>query len=194
MNAAYYRQETVHGYPLDEVVSALQKTIRRGMTDDACWFATEMNVSGFGAYAWRRLLVIVTEDIGLANPQLAAIVHSLYAMSEVLFKAARGRAEPGQKEKVLWNEENLLEAVWLLAESPKSRELVDMSAVITQRMQKGERLEVPSFALDQHTTRGRAMGRGIDHFNEAGDQLHPRKVIGGDVWGKAWEAERPHDK
>ena len=152
-----------------------------------------MNESGFGAYAWRRLFVIVTEDIGMANPQLAPIVHSLYAMSEVLFKAAKGRAEPGQKEKVRWNEENLLEAVWLMAESPKNRELVDMNAAITQHMSQGERLEVDDDYLDMHTARGRAMGRSLDHFNEVADRLDPEVEIDGNRWGKMWEQERPAD-
>ena len=191
--SAYYRMETVHGYPLDESASALQKAIRRGLKDEACWWGIELNESGLGAYAWRRLIVISTEDVGMANPSLAGLVYQLYAASEVLFKSAKARAG-ADKERVRWNEEHLLQAVWLLAESPKSRELCDMYATITLRMQRGERLEIADDYLDMHTSRGRAMGRNLEHFNVEGDRLHPHKVIDGDKWGAAWEAERDHDK
>ena len=192
--SAYHRMETVHGYPMDEAASALQKCVRRGLRDEACWWAIELNESGLGAYCWRRLLVISTEDIGMADPGLAGLVYQLYAASEVLMKNVRTRANGPEKEKVRWNEEHLLQAVWLLAESEKSRELCDMYATVSQRMKDGERLEVPDWALDMHVARGRAMRRGIDHFNAEGDRLHPHKVIDGDKWGAAWEAERDHDK
>ena len=191
---AYYRMETIHGYPLDEAISALQKSVRRGLRDEACSWAIELNESGLGAYCWRRLLVISTEDIGMANPALAGLVYQLYAASDVLMKNARTRATGPEKEKVRWNEEHLTMAVWLLAESEKSRELCDMYATITLRMKNGaEHLEIADDYLDQHTARGRAMGRGIDHFNAEGDKLHPHRIIDGDRWGAAWEAERPHD-
>ena len=70
--SAYHRMQTVHGYPMDEVRSALQKTVRRGLRDEAIWWAIEMNESGYGAYCWRTLMVITTEDIGMANPTLPA--------------------------------------------------------------------------------------------------------------------------
>ena len=108
---AYYRQETTHGYPLDEVVSALQKCIRRGLTDDAVWWAIELNESGYGAYAWRRLMVIVSEDIGLADHHAPVLVNALYQMSVELYKNARGRVSGPEKEKVRWNEESLTQAV-----------------------------------------------------------------------------------
>jgi replication-associated recombination protein RarA len=189
---AFRRLETVHGYPLDEVASSLQKLIRRGMSDEAIWMAIELNESGFGAYAWRRLLVIVSEDIGLADHHAPVLVNALYQMSVELYKAAKARTTGAeQKERVRWNEESLTHAIWYLARAQKSRELCDQYAAITLRMKKGERLEIPDFALDMHTARGRAMGRGIDHFNDEGDKLFPALEIEGDRWGKAWEAERP---
>jgi len=191
MSPTYHRLETVGGYPLDEVVSSLQKTIRRGMVDEAIWWAIEMNESGFGAYAWRRLMVIVSEDIGLADHHAPVLVNALYQMSVELYKNARGRTEREQKEKLRWNEESLTHAVWYLAKAEKSRELCDQYAVITQRQRQGERLVVPDFALDSHTSRGRAMGRGLDFFNAEGDKLFPEADIAGNPWGKAWEAERP---
>ena len=33
--------------------------------------------------------------------------------------------------------------------------------------------EIPDYALDMHTMKGKAMGRGLDHFREAGAKLAP---------------------
>jgi hypothetical protein len=46
-----------HGYPADEAFSAIQKCIRRGQSDEALFWTTEANVSGLGAWVWRRLFV-----------------------------------------------------------------------------------------------------------------------------------------
>jgi replication-associated recombination protein RarA len=190
--SAYYKMTTVHGYQLDEVVSSVQKLIRRGMADEAIWFAIEMNESGFGAYCWRRLLIIVSEDVGIGDPMAAPIVCSLWQMSIEIWK--HDKANAADKERVKWNGDALLEAVWYLAHAAKSREMVDAYAVIEQRVAKGERMTIPDFARDQHTASGRAMGRGIDHFNEEGDKLEPLAEIDGNKWCQAWEAERPTAK
>ncbi|WP_156438902.1 hypothetical protein [Bradyrhizobium valentinum] len=33
--------------------------------------------------------------------------------------------------------------------------------------------EIPDYALDQHTMKGKAMGRGLDHFRKEGAKLIP---------------------
>ena len=55
-----------NGIPGDELVSMLQKSIRRGMEDNALAAAYEMYVTSpqFLEKLWRRLLVISVEDIG----------------------------------------------------------------------------------------------------------------------------------
>jgi hypothetical protein len=53
---------TIRGYRQDEVVGALQKTIRRGLEDDALYWAVELHESGWGEHCWSRLFVIVCED------------------------------------------------------------------------------------------------------------------------------------
>ena len=54
-----YRPFTQNGYPLDEIISALQKDIRRGNEEQALYWCLEM-VPRFEAYLWRRLIVICT--------------------------------------------------------------------------------------------------------------------------------------
>src|SRR5271167_4664668 len=64
---------TQNGYDLSEVVSALQKEIRRGNEREAMFWAMEL-VPRYERYLWRRLLIIVHEDIGLANLEAVRMV------------------------------------------------------------------------------------------------------------------------
>ena len=50
-----YTVQTPNGHLLTEVVSALQKCIRRGQLDDALYFATQMYLAGYAEYAWKRM-------------------------------------------------------------------------------------------------------------------------------------------
>jgi replication-associated recombination protein RarA len=61
---------TKHGYRADEVISAFQKSIRRGEEEDAVFFAYEMLATSdeLAEKFWQRARVISVEDIGLADP------------------------------------------------------------------------------------------------------------------------------
>jgi hypothetical protein len=154
---------TEHGYRCDEVVSALQKTIRRGDSEGAVWWAHELNISGFGAWAWKRLLIITSEDVGLAVPEAPAIVNGLYQISQVLL-AHQKKPATGEKVQHPWLE--LLQATWFLARCPKNREVADLCGVLDFRFRRNDLRPVPDEALDMHTARGRAMGRGSVHFED----------------------------
>src|SRR6187200_1490436 len=52
--------------------SALQKSVRRGMTHCAIRFAIQLH-SIDEAYCWRRLAIIALEDIGFGDPLAAAV-------------------------------------------------------------------------------------------------------------------------
>src|SRR5919109_910858 len=69
---------TAHGYLLAEVVSALQKCVRRGEEENALYWAAEMDRSGFGNYCWKRLKVICSEDVGPAWPAGPAVINALF--------------------------------------------------------------------------------------------------------------------
>ena len=70
---------TKNGYAGDEVISALQKSIRRAKEEDACMFAYEMYISSpqLLEKMWRRLLTISVEDIGMGDPMAAVLVNNL---------------------------------------------------------------------------------------------------------------------
>ena len=62
---------TLHGFAADQVISALQKEIRRGHTENAVLLAYDMarTSPALEDYLWQRLLVIAVEDIGFGEPQ-----------------------------------------------------------------------------------------------------------------------------
>ena len=61
------RSHTRHFYPVDEVMSALQKAVRRGLVEEAVFWARELNCSGLSRVLADRLLVLSVEDIGIAS-------------------------------------------------------------------------------------------------------------------------------
>ena len=57
--------------------------------------------------------------------------------------------------------------------SPKSRIADNLLSVVYNDK---ERLEIPDYALDKHTVRGKKMGRGWEHFFTEGTKLENQTV------------------
>jgi MgsA AAA+ ATPase C terminal len=102
--------------------------------------------------------VIASEDIGPVAPGIAAEIRALNK------NWTEGRNKGGEEVFVA-------HAVVLLATAPKSR--VTDWAVLHHLSDSVERREIPNEAVDQHTRRGRQMGRGRQHFMEVGSALRP---------------------
>lgn len=145
---------TRHGVPYDEARSALHKMIRRGQEREALRWAHELALT-FPHAVWRALAVIASEDIGLAEPNLPA---NLRALRENW----NDTVAYGRREDLY-----LVHAVLLLCRARKSR-ITDHAF---QLFWRGEPPQVPDVALDRFTARGRAMGRGHEHFVEQGSLL-----------------------
>lgn len=155
---------TYHGLPADEVISTLQKEIRRGNTENAALVAYEMYLTSpeMEAKLWQRLLVISVEDIGMGNPYAPQLVHTLYQMY--------GEFDREALDRPLF----ALHAVRYLCESQKDRSTDEMLNWIRQGVEHGSlRPEIPDYAIDMHTRRGQEMGRGLAHFLEEGAQINP---------------------
>jgi replication-associated recombination protein RarA len=161
--------KTPGGYLCGEVTSALQKSVRRGKEEDALFWATELELAGFGEYVFNRLRIMASEDVGMADANVAVQVRALY---DNWVDRRKKEKEPGTPpESRLY----LLQAVMVLARAPKWRG-VDHAYML---MYEGERptREIPDYALDKHTARGRKMGRGVDHFVEVGSKLENEAPI-----------------
>jgi replication-associated recombination protein RarA len=153
--------ETPGGYLCGEVASALQKSIRRGLEREALHWATELELAGYDNCVWKRLRIIASEDVGLADTSVAVAVRALYDNWRELSKK---KDEPAGHYRVF-----LLHAVCLLARAPKSRSL-DHALMLMYGGERGQ-LPIPDYALDMHTRRGREVGRGLTHFLEEGAKL-----------------------
>lgn len=157
---------TKNGYDFFECTSSLQKAIRRGDENNALFFAVEMYDSGRAEYVWQRLFVMVSEDIGLANPELPQQIWSLYQMYLYL------KGKSGEPEKL-----HFTHAVLLMVRSPKSRlvdwALIDAFRKHSERVPNTQPMDV---ALDKHTRRGKQMGRGFKHFFAEGAKLENHAV------------------
>ncbi len=153
---------TQNGYSLMDVISTVQKEIRRGNEESAMYWCFEA-IPGYEQYVWRRLLVIVNEDIGIANPSLLQIIPAL----RLQFFEFRALGKNGSCRLILAN------AILLMCRSPKSRLADHFQRVVSQSFMTDGKRDIPDYALDKHTTRGKAMKRGVDHWLEDGCVLNP---------------------
>jgi replication-associated recombination protein RarA len=160
----WQRTTTEHGLPADEVISALQKSLRRGLLDNALLLGWEMYVTSpeLEDKLWSRLCVIAVEDIGLGNPQAPVLIETLYQQHQ--------RYDRLTGDRFLF----AAHAIRVLANSAKDRTSDDMVNWAKQSVALGERLpEIPDFALDMHTGRGQAMGRDYRFFMEEASKVTP---------------------
>jgi hypothetical protein len=84
---------TVTNNEFFEVASALQKSIRRGLLDEAIYRVRELHESNYAAYAWKRLRIITSEDVGLAEPGMAALIDGLYSLAAPRVKQRQNCAD-----------------------------------------------------------------------------------------------------
>lgn len=161
---------TRNGYAGDEVISALQKSIRRGLEEQACMFAYEMYISSpqLEEKLWRRLLTISVEDIGMGNPMAAIMVNNLYQMSKQ-FDYADG-------DKPMY----FIHAIRYLCSSEKDRSSDLLKNICIKSFAMGKFPEIPDYALDKHTQRGQAMGRDSFHFLNEASKVYPQKEVDND--------------
>lgn len=144
---------TTHGHDLYEVVSSLQKEIRRGDKYKAVYWALEMYNSNFIKYLWERLLVISAEDID--NPLSHLIVKSLYESFENVQKGER-------KHRIF-----MTRAVLHLCEADKNRNADHFQNLVDKKIELGQMLEIPPYAKDVHTRAGKMMGKTKKDFFES---------------------------
>ena len=138
-----FELKTRNNYRLDEVVSALQKSIRRGQEERALFFCYELIHSNFIAYFWRRMSIICVEDVGLANVEAINVINSLTQLNERVNR--NGFIESFHPTM----------AVLYLCRSPKSREIDYANDWIDRRTETGYREKIEIQDLDEHNEAGR---------------------------------------
>ncbi len=151
---------TKNGYDHYELLSAMQKCIRRALEYEAVHFAVELEEFN-PTMLWNRLKIIACEDIGPANPTMPILVDLLSRQ----YLAEKSKLAESSYKLYLVN------AVVCLCRSQKSRVTDDLLTVVYTERELGKLLPVPDFALDKHTARGKAMGKNIDDFYAEGNKL-----------------------
>lgn len=167
----YHAMTTQGGYDFGEVSSAFQKSIRRGREEDALYWGVELDISGYGEYVMKRLRVIASEDIGLADPNVCVQVRALYDT----WKELRAKKDEAHHPERLF----LIHALLLCVRAKKSR-IVDACLNVVYGTHPAGK-PIPDYALDKHTLRGKRLGRGMGHFLAEGCQLANAAEVEGDA-------------
>lgn len=160
----WQRTTTEHGFAADEVISALQKCMRRGMTENVLLLGWEMFVTSpeLEEVLWSRLCVMAVEDIGLGNADAPILVETLYQQHK--------RYPRPMGDRFLF----AAHAIRVLSTSKKDRTSDDMVNWARRVTELGERLpEIPDVALDMHTRRVQEMGRDYNFFMSEASKVIP---------------------
>ena len=156
--------KTFNGFQADHVISALQKEIRRGNTENAALLAYEMMITSpaLEDYLWQRLKVISVEDIGFGEPLAPVVIQSLFEMTSACDRSVG--------ERKLY----AVHAVRYLCLCKKDRSSDEMINWINHASKTSSLLPViPEYALDMHTAEGQKRGRGRRHFFEEASRTMP---------------------
>ena len=103
--------KTVNGLTADEIISMLQKAVRRGLEEDAVDAAYELYLTSreLEHVMWRRLIMIAMEDIGFGDLQAVNIVYSYYQAKDLFERDNGDRQLP------------FIQAIRYLCRCPKER-------------------------------------------------------------------------
>ncbi len=161
---------TTNGYDLFEVSSAFQKAIRRGDEQQALTWATELWNSGYQKYGWKRMAIMVSEDVGMGEPQAPSVFKSLLDLYTYFTQM---RNETGKLQ--------FYHAVLYLVKCRKSRyvDLIIAKYEYQFEMDDGS-IEIPDYAFDMHTRKGKRMGRGLEHFYDEGMIINNANKVEGE--------------
>lgn len=132
-----------------DVLSGLQKSIRGSDPDASVHYLARLLQAGDLASVCRRLMVIASEDIGLAYPMAATIVKSCIDSALQL----------GLPEARI----PLAQAVLVLATAPKSNSVVCAIDAAMEDIESGDAGEVPAHLKDSHYGGAKKLGHGLDY-------------------------------
>ena len=130
-----------------DILSAFQKSIRGSDPDAALHYLARLLEAGDMISAARRMLVIASEDIGLAYPQCAAIVK---ACVDSAFQLGLPEASIP-----------LGEAVILMATAPKSNSAAVAIGAAIADVRAGRTGDIPAHIKDAHYSGAAKLGRGL---------------------------------
>ncbi len=152
-----------NGIPGDELVAGLQKSIRRADTEIAVDIAYEMYITSeaFEDKLWRRLTIIAAEDIGFGNVDAITVINNL--------DEARKKFPYNDGDRPFF----FIHAIRFLTRQPKERSSDHLKNLVIKKFEQGYVPEIPDYAYDCHTVKGRAKGRDVIHFLDEASKVTP---------------------
>lgn len=133
-----------------DILSALQKSIRGSDPDAAIHYLARLLEAGDMISAARRMLVIASEDVGLAYPQCIAIVK---ACVDSAFQLGLPEARIP-----------LAQAVIVMATAPKSNSGITAIDAAMQDVKNGKSIgDIPPHLKDSHYGGAAKLGRGLTY-------------------------------
>lgn len=132
-----------------DILSALQKSIRGSDPDAGLHYLARLLEAGDLISACRRIMVIASEDVGLAYPQAVTIVKSCVDAANML----------GLPEARI----PLAEAVILLATAPKSNSAICGIDAAMEDVRRGKAADIPAHLLDSHYEGSKKLGHGLTY-------------------------------
>lgn len=157
---------TRNGLPADEVISALQKSIRHADEDTAVRCGYEMYVTSpeLEKYLWKRLSIISVEDIGFGEPMAPVLIQTLKVMREDFPYVLTG-------SRALF----LFQAIRYLCMCQKERSSDTVKTLVIEEYKRGQYAKLPEGydIYDWHTRKGKEMGRTYMDFLEIFTDVTP---------------------
>lgn len=149
---AMQRQTTFYDKEEDKynLLSALQKSVRGSDPDAAIHYLARLLEGGADIMMiGRRLMVMASEDVGMAYPNAISIVTSCVQAAQMI----------GMPEAKI----NLAEAVVLLASCPKSNASYNALLEAEHDLRHKKIDDVPAHLMDSHYSGAAKLGRGLDY-------------------------------
>jgi hypothetical protein len=107
------------GHDFFTIRSGLQKAIRRCEVVDTMYACAELDLTGLANSTFQNLLLIASEDIGLAHPKVTGYVTQCYLNWQKKIKAEK--IKPSQSFQCESARQELMKAAYVVATAKKSR-------------------------------------------------------------------------
>ena len=146
---------TPNGFNPYELMSGLQKFIRRGLEEEALYCFYELEAANLYNVAQNRLAIIIYEDCGIENPELLNSIPFHIEQMNKWYKSKNGA----------WR--LVLGNIILQACRGKRSRIADYFVCsVAFRRVNGWVLDLNKhdYIFDKHTSKGKKLGRGMKHF------------------------------
>ena len=104
----------------------------------------------------------------MGNPMAAIMINNLNAM--------RKEFQYNESDRAMY----FFHAIRYLCQSEKDRSSDLLKNIVIKSFAMGYIPEIPDIALDKHTVRGQAMGRGSEHFLHEASKVIPQAKVDND--------------